>query len=124
MERKCFDKNVDIELIVDDVIRFFSENGFELVTKTKTENGFEICAGNSSCYKLKGLVFVDVEREKEEMSITLELRVDGKDKRILYPIVGSIFFGGGYFLLREFKTQEAWTNLRKEFWKYISRTAR
>ncbi|MDI6846516.1 MAG: hypothetical protein QMD23_00050 [Candidatus Bathyarchaeia archaeon] len=123
MERRCLNKNVDAKLIADNVTKFFSENGFELLTVTKTKNGYEICAGNSSHYKIRGCVFVNVERGEEEVSITLELRVNGKGRRTLYPIVGSMFFGGGYFLLQEFKSQEAWTNLRKEFWNCISRIA-
>jgi hypothetical protein len=124
LERKCFYKNIDMKLIVDNITRFFSESGFEFLTETKTKNGYEICAGGSSCYKIKGLVLVNVEREKEETSITLELRVDGKDRHIPYPIVGSMIFGGGYFLLQEFKAQEAWINLRREFWRYINQIAR
>jgi lipopolysaccharide export system protein LptC len=28
-------------------------------------------------------------------------------------------FGGGYFLLQEVKSDEAWMKLEKEFWQYV-----
>lgn len=120
MESVSLNKNVKLDLIVESVIRFFQEKDFEVVVQSETQKGCEIYAENSSYYKLKGQILVSIEQGSKETSITLRLGGNRNAGYFPYPIVGTVMFGGGYFLLQEIKRREAWTNLRKDFWRHMN----
>lgn len=121
MECISLSKSIDLDLIVESIIRFFQEKDFETVVQTETQSGYEVSAENSPYYKMRGQILVNVERKLEETLITLRMGEDVNAGHFRYPLVGTIMFGGGYFFLKEIRNREAWTKFKKDFWAHINR---
>jgi hypothetical protein len=117
MERKWDMKNVDLNLLTVRIGDFFKERDFEVIGE-KTSINYQVLAENSLAFRLLGFVNVTIEGKPEDFVIKLELR----EKRKRYGKYSSFLlsmFGGGYFLLQEVKSDEAWMKLEKEFWQYV-----
>jgi hypothetical protein len=117
MERKWDMKNVDLNLLTVRIGDFFKERDFEVIGQ-KTSINYQVLAENSLAFRLLGFVNVTIEGKPDDFVIKLELR----EKRKRYGKYSSFLlnmFGGGYFLLQEVKSDEAWMRLEKEFWQYV-----
>lgn len=117
MQKNWVEKNVDLAELTTRIGDFFKEKDFEAI-KGETSTGHQILAADSPYFKISGYVNVTIEGKPNDFFVRLE--PCGKDKR---PPPMSIFlttmFGGGYFLSRRLKSQEAWMKLEKEFWRYV-----
>jgi hypothetical protein len=60
---------------------------------------------------------VDIHRETEGFSVSLDLAKG--TKRFNFPMTLATMFGGGYFLLKDLKSDEHWRKIEREFWKDI-----
>jgi len=117
LERKCVMRNVDLNLLTVRLGDFFKERDFEVIGE-KTPTNYQILAKNSSSFRLLGFVNVTIEGKPDDFVIKLELL----EKKKRFSRYGSLLlnmFGGGYFLLREVESDEAWRKLEKEFWQYV-----
>jgi len=116
LERKCVMRNVDLNLLTVRLGDFFKERDFEVIGE-KTPTNYQILAKNSSSFRLLGFVNVTIEGKPENFVIKLELC----EKRKRYGKYAFLLnmFGGGYSVLQEAKSDEAWMKLEKEFWQYV-----
>lgn len=97
--------------------RFFKERDFEVIGE-KTPRNYQVLAKNSPSFRLLGFVDVTIEREPEDFVVKLEL-VEKRKRHGRWSAFLLSMFGGGYFLLEEAKSDEAWIKLEKEFWQYV-----
>lgn len=117
MERRWDMKNVDLDLLVFKIGDFFKENNFEVIGE-KTPTSYQISARNSPSFRLLGSVNVTVEENSADFVIKLEL-CEKRKRFARYSALLLNMFGGGYIVLQEVESDEAWRRLKKEFWQYI-----
>jgi len=78
-----------------------------------------IIAENSPYFKIEGCVSVSVEGTPNDFVVKCDLcKKDEKHSRPQSIFLESMFLGG-YFITRRLKSEEAWLNLQKEFWRYV-----
>jgi hypothetical protein len=116
MERRWHMKNVDLDLLVFRIGDFFKENNFEVIGE-ETSINYRILAKNSPSYRLLGLVEVTIEGTPADFVLKLEL--SGTKKRFAVYSTLLTMFGGGYLVLQEVESDEAWEKLNKQFWPYV-----
>jgi hypothetical protein len=116
--RRSFAKNIDLESLTKRIAQFFEARKFEEIVATKNDSGYDLVAGNSSKYKIKSDLKMIIQRDSEGFSVSLELAKEVK--KFNYPVMLATFFGGGYFLLRDLKSDESWTKIEREFWQEVS----
>jgi hypothetical protein len=116
--QRTFAKNVDLEGLTKQIAHFFEARKFEDITAVQNAAGYEIVAGDSQKYKIKSDLKVDIHRETEGFSVSLELAKEVK--RFNYPVMLATFFGGGYFFLKDLKSDESWRKIEREFWQTVS----
>lgn len=115
--QRTFEKNIDLECLTRLIAHFFEARKFEDITAVQNAAGYEIVAGDSQKYKIKSDVKVEIRKEAEEFSVSLELAKEVK--KFNYPVMLATFFGGGYFFLKDLKSDEAWRNIEREFWHEV-----
>lgn len=117
MQTRWEGRNVNLELLAERIGEFFRERRFEAI-RGKASTGFEILAENSHLFEMQGYVDVIIQGKPDDFAVTFELC--GKKKR---PFDSSPFlwrmFGGGYFILKDLKSEEAWLKLQQEFKPYL-----
>jgi hypothetical protein len=118
--RRNFAKNIDPEWLTRQIAQFFETRKFEEILASKHGSGYDITAGSSSKYKIKSDLKVSVRKENEEISVTLELAKEVK--KYNYPVMLATLFGGGYFFLKDLKSDESWNKIEREFWQEVSKT--
>lgn len=118
MQRRWLSQNVDLAILADRTVQLLEAKEFD-VTELKTEKGYEIIAGDSSKYKITRSLLITIEGKPEEFLISLELDKEGEKERFRFPVMLTAMMGGGYFLLKQLKSDEAWMNFGKDFWKEI-----
>ena len=116
MERRWEMKNVDLEMLTVRIGDFFKERDFEAIGE-KNPTNYQILAKNSPIFRLLGHVSVIIEGKPEDFVIKLEFC----EKRRRYEKYAFLLnlFGGGYSVLQEAKSDEAWMKLEKEFWQHV-----
>ena len=113
MQKNWTGLNVNFSSLVQKVIQFFESNEFNDVTAFKTETGYEVAAGDSKRYKMQNDVSVTIEGNPDNLTISL---VSCKEKkRSTLPIILTSMLGGGYFLLKDFRSEEAMQKLERDF---------
>jgi hypothetical protein len=115
--RKTFTKNINLERLTKELARFFDARKFDNITAVQNPAGFHIVAGDSQKYKIKSDLKVDIRKEAEGFSVSLELAKEVK--KFNYPVMLTTFFGGGYFLLKDLKSDESWSKIEREFWQEV-----
>ena len=115
--QKTFYKNIDLEWLTKQMALFFEARKFEDITAVKNAAGCQIVAGDSQKYKIKSDLKVHVREEAEGFSVSLE---PAKElKKFNYPVMLATFFGGGYFFLKDLKSDESWRKIEREFWHEV-----
>jgi hypothetical protein len=114
MQKRWLKENVAIALLADRICQFFKSKEFDF-TMIETDNGYQIIAGNSPRYKMNSNVQVTIDESSEDFILDLELLK--KDRRFKFPIILSAMFGGGYFLLKNLKSEESWGEFQRDFWQ-------
>ncbi|MEM3699430.1 MAG: hypothetical protein QXL57_00975 [Candidatus Bathyarchaeia archaeon] len=118
MKRKFSGGKVNLALLTDSIVNFFVAKDFEVI-RGESKKGFQIFAYDSSQVKLGSPVSVTIEGEKDDFEVNFELS-DKPNKRSWFPSYFlTIMLGGGYFLVKKFRSDEAFLKLEKEFWTYI-----
>jgi hypothetical protein len=116
--RKSFARNIDLEWLTKYTTQFFEARKFDEIVALQNATGYEIVAGNSSKYKIKSDLKVGIRRDTEGFSVSLELAKETNKHN--YPVMLVTFFGGGYFFLKDLKSDESWRKIEREFWQEIS----
>jgi len=115
--QKSFEREANLETLTRQIVRFFDVKKFEDITAFQNDDGYQIIAGNSRTYKLRSDLKVDIHKEKN--GFTISLNTLKETKRFNFPMTLATMFGGGYFLLRDLKSQEAWVKIEREFWNHV-----
>ncbi len=121
MQRRYTDQSVNLALLTDALVEFLVKRDFE-ATKGETDKGYEILAHDSQLFKLDGYADVTVEGEKNDFTVSLELQKASKDRPPARSPMLTTMLGGGYFLLKRLKSDEAFLKLEKEFWTHVENT--
>ena len=116
MQKTWKGKNIDLASLATHICNFLKERDFEIV-KGETPKGYEILAGDSPDFRLRGYVDVTIEGKPNNFNLEFSLCGRNNESRVSPFLLG--MFGGGYFYLQELKSNEAWMKLKKEFWKYL-----
>lgn len=120
MQKNWTNKNVDLDLLTNQLSEFFKEKDFNVV-KGRSEKGYQIFADDSGYYKVNGYVSVSIEGKPEDFTITFELCNEEEKRKNPLPrsIILTTMFGGGYFLRKQLKSDEEWLRLKRDFWSYV-----
>jgi hypothetical protein len=118
--QKTFAKNICLESLTRQIAHFFETRKFEEITAVQNAAGYEIVAGDSQKYKIKSDLKVDIRKQAEGFSVSLELAKEVK--KFNYPVMLATFFGGGYFFLKDLKSDESWRKIEREFWQEVGTT--
>jgi hypothetical protein len=118
--QKTFAKNIGLESLTRQIAHFFEARKFEEITAVQNAAGYEIVAGDSKKYKIKSDLKVDIRKQAEGFSVSLELAKEVK--KFNYPVMLATFFGGGYFFLKDLKSDESWRKIEREFWQEVGTT--
>ncbi len=111
------DLDVNLSNLVQKTIQFFESNEFDNVTALKTETGYQVIAGNSKRYKMENDVSVTVEGKPDDFTVSLTSCKE--EKKYGLPLILTSMFGGGYFLLKNFRSEEAMQKLERDFGEKI-----
>jgi len=118
MERSWIGKNVDLAALATMIENFFKEKKFQ-TSKIEISGRYQIFADNSPRFKIRGYACVTIERSNQNLHVKIE-RCGVTDLSYF-----SSFFlrmiGGGYLVLQEIKSKEAWKELEKEFWRRVEK---
>jgi len=114
MQKRWLKENVTTALLADRICQFFKSKEFDF-TMIETDKGYQIIAGNSPRYKMNSNVQVTIDESSEDFILDLELLK--KNRRFRFPIILSAMFGGGYFLLKNLKSEESWGEFQRDFWQ-------
>jgi hypothetical protein len=120
MQRRIVKENVDLSVLVDRTIRFLEKEEFDDIVEVKTETGFQIIAGNSSIRKINKDILISIDGTPEEFSINLELSGERKMEHLSIPVMLATMIGGGYFVLKHLRSDEAWLKFKTDFWKQMN----
>jgi hypothetical protein len=113
MQRNWQNLNVNLSNLVKNIIQFFESKEFNDVTALKTEKGYQIIAGDSKQYKMENDVSVTIEGRPDDF--TVSLASCKQEKRSPIPLFLMSMFGGGYFALKGFRSEEAMQKLERDF---------
>jgi hypothetical protein len=105
--------NVNLSNLVKEIIQFFESKEFNNVTALETETGYQVIAGDSKHYKMEKDVSVTIEGKADDFTISLTPCTD--ERRPSLPLILTSMFGGGYFLLKNFRSEEAMQKLERDF---------
>jgi hypothetical protein len=112
--QRSYAGKIDLLRLTKEIVQFFEARKCGEITALQTENGYQIIAGDSSAIKIKSDLKVDIHETTEGFSVSLELSKE--TKRFNYPMMLAMMFGGGYFFLKDLKSDESWKKIEREFW--------
>jgi hypothetical protein len=117
MQRNWTNKNVDLVLLTMRIGDFFKEKEFETV-EGEIPTGYEILAKDSPYFKIQGYASVNIEGNPEDFTVKIHY-CGYETSHSRFSSLLLRMFGGGYLVLRQQKSQEAWTKLEKKLWRYV-----
>jgi len=120
MQKNLQNLAVDLARLREEMVQFFDQEKFSEIVGVDVENGFKLIAGDSSRHKISRSITVTVKGKPDDFTVNLELPREEKKHGI--PMMLSSMFGGGYFMLRNLKTEEAMLKFEPIFWKNLNRT--
>jgi hypothetical protein len=113
------DLNVNLQNLLQVMIQFFESKQFNNVTALQTEKGYQLIAGDSKHYKMENDVSVTIEGKPDDFTVTLTSCREDKNPPL--PLILMSMFGGGYFLLKNFRSEEAMQKLERDFRERIGK---
>lgn len=117
MEKSWTGLNANLADIRQRIVQFFETEDFGDIVGVETERGHEIIVGDSKHYKMQNDVCIKIEGEPNDFSISLQ--TCKKEKRFAFPMILTSMFGGGYFMLKSLKSEEAMQALDRDFRREI-----
>jgi len=113
VQRNWKDMNVNLSNLVQEIIQFFESNEFNNVTALETETGYQVIAGDSKHYKMENDVSATIEGKPDDFTVSLtSCKIE---KKFALPLILTSMFGGGYFLLKNLRSEEAMQKLERDF---------
>lgn len=123
MQRMWTNRNVNLDFFKERIRKFLEENEFEIENDESGNTLFHrLVATGSSKYRIDGRVSVTITGSPQDFSLTLERIFKSKPKKYSMPMTLTTFLGGGLLLRDEFKSDEAFLNLRRDLWAFADRT--
>jgi hypothetical protein len=119
VQKSCIGLNVSLSSLVKEIIQFFESKEFNNVTALETETGYQVIAGDSKHYKIEKDVSVTIQGKANDFTISLTSNTE--ERRPSLPLILTSMFGGGYFLLKNFRSEEAMQKLERDFRERISK---
>lgn len=116
MQRNWIEKNVDLALLATDIGNFFKEKEFEAI-KEEIPTGYQILAEDSPHFKIQGYVSISIEGKPQDFNVKLDHCGKKEYSRFSSFLLRTI--GGGYLVMEELKSKDAWRELEKQFWRYV-----
>jgi len=110
--------HVDLDALTKQVIQFLDSEDFGTIIGEETEAGRKIIAGESSHHKMRDSISITIEGEPNDFSVKLETTKEHKGSKV--PMLIASMFGGGYFLLRDLKSEEAMLKFERDFWRKMN----
>jgi hypothetical protein len=105
--------NINLSDLVKKIVQFFESKEFDSITAFETEDGYEVIAGDSKHYKMENGVSVTIHGKPDDFTVGLNSHKE--EKRSTLPLMLTSMFGGGYFLLKNFRSEEAMQKLERDF---------
>lgn len=122
MQRVWTNRNVDLKLFEEKIREFFEENEFD-VTADESESIYHLVANGSPNYQMNGQAKVTLAGTPQDFTLMLELERNSRAKKYSIPITLAASLGFGLLLRDEFKSDEAFLNLRRDLWAFADRAA-
>jgi hypothetical protein len=122
MQRVWTNRNVDLKLFEEKIREFFEAKQFD-VTSNEAENTYHLTADGSPEYRMEGQVKVTLTGTPQDFLITLELERTSKARKYSIPMTLAVSLGLGLLLRDEFKSDEAFLNLKRDLWAFADRAA-
>jgi len=122
MQRYWTNRNIDLELFWKKISELLQGKDFE-VAVDQSKNPHNLVAEGSPNYKIDGRVSVTLTGTPQDFSIIIELERKEKQRKYSIPMTLAASLGLGLLLRDEFKSDEAFLNLRKDLWAFADRTA-
>ena len=122
MQRGWTNRNVDIDLFKERIRGFFENNDFEISVDESGDTHHLVACGSLK-YRINGQVSVAISGTPQDFSMTLEQEKESKRRKYSLPMTLTVFLGGGLLLRDEFKSNEAFLNLRRDLWAFADRAA-
>jgi hypothetical protein len=118
MQKSWTGKNVDLTLLTTKIGDFFKKNDFEAV-RGEISGGYQIFAVDSPYFRIHGHVCVTIEGNSNNFTVKFEKSTDKKKRETPRLMFIEQMLFGGFLILRDLKSDEAWLKLEKEFWRYV-----
>ena len=122
MQRMWTNRNVDLNSFKERIREFLENNDFE-ISVNELGDTYRLVAGGSLKYRINGKVSVTIAGTPQDFSITFEQEKKSKPTKYSLPMTLTVFLGGGLLLRDEFKSDEAFLNLRRDLWAFADRAA-
>lgn len=119
MKDRFVGRNIDLQLLVEQLILFFGKRKFTVVER-KVEDGWEIIASPPPRDKIVDRITVSVTGDGEDFTVKF---ISGSHSRT-YKWAGhlTLLFGGGLLFSKGFESELALERLEREFWVYVDDT--
>lgn len=118
-QKKWVKKNVNLNLLSENVESFFKGKRFETKKGTLPE-GYRISIVPQHVRDMKDGVNITILGDSNDFTIELSIGELSHSSTMLG--LSTILFGGGIFVLRGLKLQETLERLETEFWVYVEET--
>lgn len=122
MQRMWTNRNVDLNSFKERIREFLENNDFE-ISVNESGDTHHLVAGGSLKYCIRGQVSITIAGTPQDFSIILEQEKKSKPTKYSLPMTLTVFLGGGLLLRDEFKSDEAFLNLRRDLWAFADRAA-
>jgi hypothetical protein len=119
MQGRWVGKNLDLALLGERIEDFFEAKGFK-ITKERSASEYKVSAKTQQSVGMLGPVIVRILGGSNDFSIEF-LTSERSRSVVKFGFITSMF-GGGSFIRRGLKCQEAEEKLEKDFWIYIEET--
>jgi hypothetical protein len=116
MQGRWVGKNLDLALLGERVENFFEAKGFK-ITKERSASEYKVSAKTQQSVGMLGPVIVRILGDSNDFSI--EFSTSERSRSVVKFGFVTSMFGGGSFIRRGLKSQEAEEKLEKDFWIYI-----
>jgi hypothetical protein len=114
-QKRWIGKGANLDVLTEKIERFFNSKGFK-TRKDALPRGYKISIVPQHVRDAKADIKVTILGRPHDFVV--ELSVGGLSRFSTMLGLSTILFGGGVFVLRGLKLQEALERLEKEFWVY------
>ena len=118
-QKRWTGKDANLRLLTERIERFFNNNGFKTRRNTLPK-GYEISIASHHIRDFKAAIKVKILGVPHDFIV--EFSVGTPSRFFTMLRLSTIPFGGGIFVLRGLKLQEALERLEKDFWIYVAET--